>query len=289
MKQITFISAIAAFFLFISFSCNTAVNNKQETDNNKGGLFIIGGGPRSEALMRSLIELSGVNKSGYAIILPMASEIPDTVSSEYIAEFKNLGVNAVHAFNMQHETDATAHKVDSLKNARLIYMTGGDQNLLMAKLTSEYRNAILHAYKNGATIAGTSAGAAVMSELMITGNQLQYDTTAGFHSIESKNIELGKGLGLVNQFVIDQHFIKRQRLNRLISVIIENPNVQGLGIDESTAAYIKNDTLSVYGENQVVCIKSNPSFSVLNNRLGAKDVNVSIYLPGEYFLIPNTK
>src|SRR4051794_25051208 len=97
--------------------------------------------------------------------------------------------------------------------------------------------AIHAAYQNGATIAGTSAGAAVMSRYMITGKELVGDTTsnATFKKLRNKNIEFEEGLGLLQFDIIDQHFIVRSRYNRLLSALARFPAFTCIGIDEATA------------------------------------------------------
>jgi cyanophycinase len=145
--------------------------------------------------------------------------------------------------------------------------------------------AIREAYENGAVIAGTSAGAAVMSRKMITGNQLRYpDSDRGFITIESQNVEIREGLGFLQDVIIDQHFIKRQRLNRLIAVSLENPEQLCVGIDESTAIVVEGDFATVVGISQVVVIKNkSDNIRTRDSLLGAEGIEVSVYLPGDRF------
>src|SRR5690606_26810252 len=97
----------------------------------------------------------------------------------------------------------------SITNAKMIYISGGDQNRFMDIIAgTAIEKAIHQSYANGNLIAGTSAGAAVMSKLMITGEELKHPN-ASLRNIESDNIEIGTGLGMLNQVIIDQHFVKR--------------------------------------------------------------------------------
>jgi cyanophycinase len=147
--------------------------------------------------------------------------------------------------------------------------------------------AIMHAHNNGAVIAGTSAGAAVMSLKMITGNQLKHpEAEGGFTTIENENIEIAEGLGLLKDVIIDQHFIRRQRLNRLIAASAENPDQLCVGIDESTAIIVNGDTASVIGIGQVVVLKNKTGPAVVKEGLiGIKGLEASVYLPGEKFML----
>ena len=134
-------------------------------------------------------------------------------------------------------------------------------------------------------IAGTSAGAAIMSEVMITGNQLKYkDYENTFDNIEPKNVEVSMGMGFIKSAVIDQHFVVRSRYNRLLSLIIENPTYQGIGVDEGTAILVKNNEAEVVGRAQVIVFK-NPKRSqkFKTDKLGAQGITLDIYLNGEKF------
>jgi cyanophycinase len=146
-------------------------------------------------------------------------------------------------------------------------------------------DALHEAYNNGAVIAGTSAGAAVMSKKMITGNQKKHpESETGFTSMESENVEVIQGLGFLTNVIIDQHFIRRQRLNRLVSVSIENPAELCVGIDESTAIIVEGDEATVTGLHQVVVIKNTAAIKkVKNGLLGTEGLQLSVYLPGQKF------
>lgn len=136
-------------------------------------------------------------------------------------------------------------------------------------------------------IAGTSAGAAVMSEVMITGNQLKYkDYENTFDNIEIKNVETKQGLGFITSAVIDQHFVVRSRYNRLLSLIIENPTFKGIGIDEGTAILVKNGLVEVVGKAQVIVFKnSKKSQKIKGDKLGANSILLDIYLNGDKFTL----
>ena len=135
-------------------------------------------------------------------------------------------------------------------------------------------------------IAGTSAGAAIMREVMITGNQLKYkDYDNTFDNIESQNVETSSGMGFIKSAVIDQHFVVRSRYNRLLSLIIENPDYQGIGIDEGTAILVKNtNQAEVVGRAQVIVFK-NPKNSKTSytEKLGSRGITLDIYLNGDEF------
>src|SRR3954464_4444459 len=169
----------------------------------KGKLFIIGGGDRSRALMQTLIGTAGMKPQDYAVVLPMSSEYPDTSFFYFKEDYYPVCKNAIVCFNFTKETVNSKRWLDSLQHARLIFITGGDQLRFMnIVLNTPVYQAIHNAYKNGATIGGTSAGAAVMSKYMITGNQLT-DTSysATFRIVHDDNIEIKEGLGLLTSAI----------------------------------------------------------------------------------------
>lgn len=235
-------------FLFI-FGLGTA--GAQQT---KGKLFIIGGGSRSDALIKDLVTTSGLKSTDYVIVLPMASEEPDTGFKYIDLQIKKHTQANVRNFDFAKFGPSKKGWVDSLQNAKLIYILGGDQNRFMKSvLNTPIYQAIHQAYQKGGTIAGTSAGAAVMSKYMITGKQLlAKDYKETFNQLLDKNIELAEGLGLLTNTIVDQHFIKRNRYNRLLSALALHSEMVMVGIDESTAIVIQGNKARVTGDSQVV-------------------------------------
>ncbi|MGB0525045.1 MAG: cyanophycinase [Flammeovirgaceae bacterium] len=292
MKKFAIYLLIASVTM-IAFSCQQAEKEntqgeKQVINTAKGKLFIIGGGKRPPALVKELYELAGLNKGGYGIILPMSSSEPDTSAYYAKLQFTEQGIENVTAMHFKKGDEATPEQADSLRAANLIYISGGDQNRFMeiVKGTS-IEESILAAYQAGAVIAGTSAGAAVMSDKMITGNELRHpDYRSTFRNIESQNIEIKAGLGLIKTAIIDQHFVKRSRYNRLFSAVIEYPDLLSIGIDESTAIVVSGDSATVTGNSQVILME-NPSNSLIqkDTLLGADGLKVSILLPGKTFSV----
>jgi cyanophycinase len=278
VKRIIFTTA-----LFICFFTDGCV---RKNNSIKGTLFIIGGGNRPEAMMNELVDIAGIRNEGYMFVLPMASSVPDSALIWAREDFSNTGIRNVPGYNFRQGEVPSQQQLDSLRNAHLIYISGGDQSRFMSVvLNTPLKDAIFEAYKNGSVIAGTSAGAAVMSRKMITGNQKKHpETDAGFVTIEADNIEITEGLGLLPDAIIDQHFIKRQRFNRLIAAAIENPGLLCIGIDESTAIIVKQNYAGITGSGQVVVIRNrNGDKIVQNGLLGTDKLQLSVYLPGQSF------
>ncbi len=266
---------------------STSCSNSTDSSNPKGLLYIIGGGKRPPEMVSQLIALSGAERGNYIVVLPQASSEPDTSAFWAMKQFTDKGVTNITFFNFKKGETVQQSTLDSLENAGMIYIAGGDQSLFMGiVLNTPIYNAIHNAYKKGAVIAGTSAGAAVMSKKMITGNQIKHPKMEGYKTIQQGNVEISEGLGLVTTAIFDQHFIWRERMNRLISVNIENPNELAIGIDESTAILVNGDSATVYGVSQVVVLNAaNANTVAANSLLGANGIELNVYLPGQKFLL----
>ena len=141
--------------------------------NAKGNLFIIGGRDRPDALMQQMLNTANLKPTDYIIVLPMSSEAPDAGFEFLTTQLKKMTNHQMRNFNFAKHDVNDKKWVDSLAGAKLIYILGGDQSRFMkVVIVTPVYTAIHKAYNNGATIAGTSAGAAVMSKHMITGTQL---------------------------------------------------------------------------------------------------------------------
>ncbi|MBU1371266.1 MAG: cyanophycinase [Bacteroidetes bacterium] len=268
--------------LFMSFTARAQFNNYP-----KGNLFIIGGGERSAELIDDLVKTAEMRRNDFIVVLPMATSIPDSAFISISQQLNGACSNDVHNFKNLRPNDPTW--LDSIGTAKIIYIPGGDQNRFMdAVKNTPIIDAIKRAYKNGSTIAGTSAGAAVMSKYMITGNQLVGDSTysSTFNKIVDKNIEFKDGLGLLDSVIIDQHFVKRSRYNRLISALNVYPNYDCIGIDESTAIVVHQNRIRVVGEGQVIKMSKPINLSVTDKGLiKFQDLNFSIFTNGDSFYL----
>ncbi|AJR04239.1 cyanophycinase [Siansivirga zeaxanthinifaciens CC-SAMT-1] len=285
------------FIFTIMFSCKEKASNSTANQQSiealkivnkpKGKLFIIGGGKRPKEMIKELLTTSNFNNEAYLVILPMASQEPDSTIYYASKQFEELGIDSkkIKGFNFEKNKENKVW-LDSLKQAKIIYISGGDQVKFMdVVLNTPIYDALHEAYQNGTTIAGTSAGAAIMSEKMITGNEYKHkEYTGDFRTIEANNIEISQGMGFIKHAIIDQHFVKRMRMNRLVSIAIEHPNETAIGIDESTAIIIEGDSIKVTGLSQVIVIK-NPkkNLKIKEGLLGADQLELSVKLPGSRF------
>jgi cyanophycinase len=178
-------------------------------------------------------------------------------------------------------------KLDSLRKCKLIFITGGDQKRFMNLVHSTpIEEAIKKAYQDGATIAGTSAGAAVMSEIMITGDEnFSEEYSSTYDKIWKGNGVYSTGLGLLQGVIIDQHFVIRSRHNRLLSALCDFPGHMGVGIDESTAIIISGDSANVVGNSQVLVYHPHDTCDYHFKHYAPKEVLCSILVTGEKFAL----
>ncbi len=275
---------VAICVLIGSVFCTTPLSAQDASP--KGKLVIIGGGSRPSAMVDRIIKESGIDTSGYGIILPMSSAEPDSAIYYSGKQFIEKGIKNIYGLDFIKDEILTISKIDSIRNAKMIYISGGDQNRFMDIVAGTLIEKAIHeSYAKGNLIAGTSAGAAIMSKMMISGSELKHpDYASTFKNIDAENIEIKTGLGMLTNVIIDQHFVKRSRYNRLISAVIEHPDMLGIGIDEATAILVCGNNAEIIGDSQVIVLK-NPkgSKNVHGDKLGAHDLQLNVYLPGENF------
>ncbi|MDO9573627.1 MAG: cyanophycinase, partial [Candidatus Contubernalis sp.] len=168
----------------------------------------------------------------------------------YKSVFKKLGLSEISLFDISNRHDANNERiVEKLTKTTGIFFTGGDQLRITGILGGTLLGkTLIHMYHRGVVIAGTSAGASVMSDTMIIGG----DSDEAPHI---SNLSLAPGLGFLEGSVIDQHFAQRGRIGRLLSVIACNPYILGIGIDEDTAVVVGLEgELEVIGSNSVTIL-----------------------------------
>lgn len=229
-----------------------------------GPLVIIGGGERPHYLMQKIVDLAGGERCRM-VVLPMASSAPLDVALYQRWQLEEAGCPEVDFVRFDSITADHDSIVSVLADATGIFFSGGDQNRLTAHmLGTRLLDRVREIHQSGGVVAGTSAGAAVMSEIMITGDEaLHPDAEYAFTTIERGNVVTAEGFGFVAGAIIDQHFIARQRQNRLIALVLENPALVGVGIDESTAIIVdRAGAFEVFGENTVMVIDASSATGI---------------------------
>ncbi len=288
-KSPAFLEAVLALTVlpsFLFFSC--AGPPREMSARPLGHLFIVGGGDRDEPLMRRFIELAAASGSGRIVVFTMASGVPLEVGPETVAELTALGAADVVYHQLSRDEALAPGSPALLDGAGGIWFSGGDQS----RLTTALLDTPLHAridelYRSGAVIGGTSAGAAVMSEVMITGDEKRRPSDGReWSTIEADNVVTARGFGFLPGVIVDQHFVARRRHNRLLSLVLENLALIGLGIEESTAVLVRPDgRFEVLGANQVLVYDARRASTTrtLSGRLGALGMTLHVLVAGDVY------
>jgi len=220
----------------------------EEERRRRGCLIIIGGGedrdPKGErAILR---EVAKHVRGGKLILATVASHRPEGYFAEYEKAFADLDVGELVELYVEERSRAgDREKLSVLDDAAGIFFSGGDQLRITSQIGDTGIEAKVRAlYERGGVVAGTSAGASVMSETMLIKG-----TSKVTHRIG--DLHMAPGMGLVRDVIIDQHFAERGRFGRLIGAIAHNPRILGLGIDEDTAAMVEGDSFKVIGSGAI--------------------------------------
>lgn len=227
--------------------CPSEVKDKQQ----RGFIIPIGGGEdkiREKKIHRRFVELSGGENSDI-VVIPTASRL-DSTGPDYNQIFRELGAGQVEFLPITSREDCDNPAfIDMLDRATGIFITGGNQLRLSTILGGTLiAQKIRKRNAAGIAVAGTSAGASIMSEHMIAGG----DSNS---APRGDAVSLAPGLGLTNTVIIDQHFTERNRLGRLLTASSYNPFLIGMGVDEDTAAFIGPDNVfEVIGSGTVTVV-----------------------------------
>jgi cyanophycinase len=219
--------------------------------STRGWIIPIGGAEEKEndrAILARFVELCGGDKADI-VVIPTASRLADT-GARYETIFRDLGAARVDAIDFDTRRDSQERsRVARLERADGVFFTGGNQLRLTTLLGgTPVARAIRQCNAQGTHVAGTSAGAAFLSEHMIAFGEEGATPVAG-------SVRLAPGLGLTNLFIFDLIFRQRDRLGRLATALAYNPFAIGIGLDEDTAAFISPDnTVEVEGSGGVTVV-----------------------------------
>src|SRR5215210_1348371 len=201
-----------------------------------GTLIIIGGHEDREGekvVLREVVRKAGRRK--VAVVTTASEEDPEGLFETYRRAFTDLGVEVVsHVGAKTREEALTDKAVEPLHRAGCVFFTGGDQLRLTSQIgDTPVFESVHKIYHDGGVIAGTSAGASVLSDTMLVSGESASSPKAGDAT------RMAPGFGLVEHLVIDQHFAERGRMGRLLAAIAQNPKSLGVGIDEDTAIIVE--------------------------------------------------
>ncbi|MBD1911919.1 MULTISPECIES: cyanophycinase [unclassified Leptolyngbya] len=239
----------------------------------KGALLIVGGAEDKEGsctILREFTRLAGGQRARIAV-MTAATSYPDEVGRTYTDVFLRLGAEAVDVVDTRDRRDSEASDlIDVIQSATGIFFTGGDQAQIIDRIKdTPLDKAIREQHASGVVVGGTSAGAAMMPDMMIVEGDSATNPRLDV-------VEMGPGMGFLPGVVIDQHFAQRGRLGRLLSALLIEPSILGFGIDENTAIAVQGDELTVLGEGAVTVVDE--SESTYNNlKTALKDEDLAVY------------
>jgi len=232
---------------------------------SQGPVMPIGGAEATEPggeILERFVALAG-GKAARIAIIPTASDDPQRSGEGYAELFRELRSKKADWLRVEQRPEANSEEaLPLLQEATGIFITGGDQarlvELLVGTLVMEcirLRNA------DGVVVAGTSAGASILSTLMMAGGTGVGGDSNGAAARKGM-VDVVAGFGLLQDIIIDQHFSQRGRLGRLLSVFAGTPGLVGLGLDEDTAVLIDREgTLEVLGSNMVTIVDGRNTIS----------------------------
>ena len=234
---------------------DTKVKNQtsHSFQSTKNAILVIGGAEdkvHGKEILQTFFTHSGAKEASIGIV-PCASREPSLIGERYYRLFDDMGAKEIKVLDIRdrHGADDSAYR-DFVESCTGIFLTGGDQLRLCGLLadTAIMNRIVERAQKQEISLAGTSAGAAVMGNHMISGGS----------SAESPNrglVDMAKGLNIIPGVLVDQHFYNRNRLARLLSAISGHPELLGIGIDEDTCAMFESDgIIQVIGKGTVTII-----------------------------------
>jgi cyanophycinase len=214
-----------------------------------GTLIIIGGHEDKEGDRVILREVAARLNGGKLVLATVASHEPEGYFESYQKAFAALGVTDLSELYVRDRAETLdREKLGLLDGAAGVFFSGGDQLRISSQIgDTPIEQRVREIFERGGLIAGTSAGASVMSDTMLVKG------TSG-ESYRIGDLHMAPGLGFVRNVIIDQHFAERGRFGRLFGAVAHNPRELGLGVDEDTAIVVEKDRFQVIGTGCVYIV-----------------------------------
>jgi len=202
-------------------------------------------------ILKRIIDESKHKEKSRIEVITTASKIPREVGPEYAKAFRYLNATNVDVLYIERREQASEEEVlNRLKAADIVMFTGGDQLRLSSILGgTKFHDILLDKYRNDHFIyAGTSAGAAAASNNMI------YQGSSS-EALLKGEVKITSGLGLIDDVILDTHFVQRGRIGRLFQAVVGNPKVLGIGLGEDTGLLITEDKkMEAIGSGLVILV-----------------------------------
>jgi len=220
-------------------------------DAPKGTLVIVGGGGFPDDVREAFLQACG-GPGAVIGIIPSASSEPAARLAEWKADLAKAHITLVPLDIRRRAQSDDPALLKAASRCTGFWFSGGDQSRIGDWIVGTRLHDVLRQrYAEGAAVGGTSAGAAIMSQTMLTGEDRQGKETLADLAPGAYRTRPGMGF-LPSHCVVDQHFLRRNRQNRLFSILLDHPGALGLGIDEATALVVKDGQARVLGERAVM-------------------------------------
>ena len=242
--------------------------------DHPGGIVMPIGGAEDKVgrmtVLREVVRLAG-GADARIVVISTASSLGDEITHAYLQIFSSLGVADVVGIRPESRAQAASPDlVNAVDSCTAVFMTGGNQVKLSAIVVGTPLGAAIRAaHHRGALIAGTSAGASILSTHMVS-------LGSGGATPKFRMSQVSEGLGLLPLAIVDQHFTQRNRFGRLLSLVAGNPAQLGLGVDEDTAAIIRPDgRLEVKGRGVVTVLDGSAALTTAYTATGTQPLMIS--------------
>ncbi|MGD9710752.1 MAG: cyanophycinase [Thermomicrobiales bacterium] len=253
-------------------SAEQSQTSQASASSDRGAVVAIGGAEdkfKDKVILSRFVELAG-GRDARVTVVPTASSI-ESAGERYKAIFLGLGVGSADVAFISDRAGANSRTVENLLSESTgIFLTGGNQMRLSSVLGgTRAMECILERNSQGAVVAGTSAGASILSSHMVA-----FGASGG--SPKQRMAQMVAGFGLITNVIIDQHFRQRDRIGRLLMLVAGNPSLLGIGIDEDTAVIVEADgKIEVAGRNSVTIVDGSNMASDIYKVKGHGGISIS--------------
>ncbi len=257
---------------------------RKAEENRDGTLVIIGGHEDHDDDRTILKEVANLVPNGKLVLATIASHDPGGYLEKYRDTFRELGIPDVVELYIKDRFEAgDADLLALLNDVHAVFFSSGDQLRITSQMGgTALSDRVRQIYRSGGLIAGTSAGASMMSETMLVKGP-------SGTSFRTGDLRMAPGLGLLPNAIIDQHFAERGRIGRLIGAVAQNPRELGIGIDEDTAIVVKGDEFRVIGSGGVYLVDassvthSGVADAAANTTVSVHDLCIHVLASGDVF------
>ena len=209
---------------------------------------------KDSEIYKRMVQLGGGTSARIAIV-PTASSIPEERAKAYTDVFERFEPESIEVLMIDERSEAAEPAALKVAEEATVVMFGGGDQLRLSSIIggTPLHEVFLRRYREGCVIAGSSAGAAAIPNIMIFQNHR-------FENYRRGGLEIAQGLGFVDGAIFDTHFVQRNRISRLVQAVATNPALLGLGIEENTGLVVEDEaTAECIGTGTVIVVDGRDS------------------------------